>query len=474
MENLDAKNVNIIQTLFKNYWAMGNYNLQTSYLIKQSKSSPSAAQIKLGNANPNRNKNRTSYFVTYDSDNYVVCRKAFAAIHGVKLGKIDWLAEKRNITNTAELDQRGQNGHHNKMPEETLKLVHEFMATLPVRASHYTRKINEYRQYLDYRDKMSVPAIYKMYENYVRLHYPDADLVKEDYFRNIWNTQYNINTESPKVDICPVCHHLECRIDQAKAANKRCGDIQQEFDEHTAKADLAYLNLKMAKNTEYWKPEEWTTICIDLQQTHNIPKSPFGPHYYMRKLNVYNFCVHELQTKEPHFYVWPEFNGSKGAAEIYSCVYKYLEDHVFCKQNYPRKLRIMADNCGGQNKNNKLVLALLRLVHLKKLDRIELAFMVPGHSYLPCDQSFGVIANNIKTIQTIPSPDQLMKHIIEARSPAYKVYKLERNEIFNLDIFTEKDLKKRVALIRTPKDNPKAFSTASIIVMQYNKKMAIH
>ena len=250
--------------------------------------------------------------------------------------------------------------------------------------------------------------------------------------------------------------------------------LQQEFDEHTAKADFAYFNLKMAKNTDIWKTDEWTTICIDLQQTHNVPKSPLGTLYYMRKLNVYNFCVYELQTKEPHFYVWPEFNGSKGAAEIYSCVYKYLEDHVFCKENYPRKLRIMADNCGGQNKNNKLVLALLRLVHLKKLDRIELAFMVPGHSYLPCDQSFGVISNHLKNIQTIPSPELLIKHIIAARSPVYKVYKLERNEIFNLDIFTEKDLKKRVALIRMPKDNPKGFSTASVIVMQYNKKMAMH
>ena len=90
MFSLNAKNVNIIQTLFKNYWAMGNYNLQTSYLIKQSKSSPSAAQIKLGNANPNRNKNRTTYFVTYGSDSYPVCRKAFAAIHRVGL-KIDRL-----------------------------------------------------------------------------------------------------------------------------------------------------------------------------------------------------------------------------------------------------------------------------------------------------------------------------------------------------------------------------------------------
>ena len=130
----------------------------------------------------------------------------------------------------------------------------------------------------------------------------------------------------------------------------------------------------------------------------------------------------------------------------------------------------MADNCGGQNKNHKLVLALMRLVHLGMLDRIELAFMVSGHSYLPCDQGFVTIAYKLKKIETIPSQAQLMKHMREAKSKPYKVYNLERNEIFYLDVFTEKDLEKRVALIRTIKDNPKAFSTASIIVIAANTK----
>ena len=142
MINLNTKNVAIIETIFKRYWAIGNYDLQTSYLLSLSKSKPTAAQCKLGNNNTKRNENRTTYFVCYESVNYPVCRKAFASIHGVGFERIDYLAKKRNITNTAELDQRGQNGHHNKIPDEILKLVHEFMATLPVRASHYTRKIN--------------------------------------------------------------------------------------------------------------------------------------------------------------------------------------------------------------------------------------------------------------------------------------------------------------------------------------------
>ena len=104
--------------------------------------------------------------------------------------------------------------------------------------------------------------------------------------------------------------------------------------------------------------------------------------------------------------------------------------------------------------------------------RIELAFMLPGHSYLPCDQHFGVITKKLNKQQTIPSPESLKQHMTTARNKEYKVYNLERDEIFDLDVLTEKDTDKRVALIRTS-DEPKAFSTASIIVMQYSKKMGI-
>ena len=470
MKKLNTKNVNIILTIFEKYWALGHFDLQRAYLIKQSNRSPSEAEVKLGSDNPARNSYRSTFFVTYESENHPVCRKAFAAIHGVKLSKIDYLAKIRDITNTAQLDQRGKHKNHHKIADEIVNVVHEFIKTLPVRASHYTREVNEYRQYLDYRNQMSIPELYRMYVDYSSCRYPWVETVKLGFFRHIWNTCYNINTEPPKVDVCNVCNIFENRIKEALAANKSCVDIQQEKQQHQDKASKAYENLRMAKDKGLWPIGEWITICIDLQQTHTIPKSPVGPHYYMRKLNVYNFSVHELQNNEPHFYVWPEYTGSKGATEIYSCIYKYLKENVFCKDKYPMKLRIIADNCGGQNKNHKLVLALMRLVHLGKLDRIELAFMVPGHSYLPCDQGFGTIANKLKKIDTIPSQAQLMKHMREARSKPFKVYNLERNEIFNLDVFTEKDLEKRVALIRTIKDNPKAFSTASIIVIGANTK----
>ena len=70
----------------------------------------------------------------------------------------------------------------------------------------------------------------------------------------------------------------------------------------------------------------------------------------MRKLNVYNFGIVNVLTDKTSFYVWEEFNGKKGSAEIYSCIHKWLTSNVLNKPNYPRKLTIIVDNCGGQNK----------------------------------------------------------------------------------------------------------------------------
>ena len=79
MKKLNTKNVNIILTLFDKFWKMADFNLQRAYLIKQSNRSPSQAEVRLGKDNPARNGYRSTYFVTYESENYPVCRKAFAA-----------------------------------------------------------------------------------------------------------------------------------------------------------------------------------------------------------------------------------------------------------------------------------------------------------------------------------------------------------------------------------------------------------
>ena len=64
-------------------------------------------------------------------------------------------------------------------------LIHKFIATLPVRASHYTSEVNRYRQYLDFVDKLSMPTLYKMYTNFITLEHPGAGFVKFAYYKKI-------------------------------------------------------------------------------------------------------------------------------------------------------------------------------------------------------------------------------------------------------------------------------------------------
>ena len=212
---------------------------------------------------------------------------------------------------------------------------------------------------------------------------------------------------------------------------------------------------------------------MDLQKTITLPKCNAGSHYYLSKINVFNFCIHEVKTNKSFFYVWEEYNGRKGSSEIYSCLFKYLNEHVFHKngtpvppEERPHKLRIIADNCGGQNKSNKMAMALLRLVHLDYFKRIEMAFLVPGHTYMTCDRKFGHISRELQKQDMIGGPDHLI-HFIKVSQNNLKikgnVYKLKREEIYNIDVLTTKIKDDRVCLIRPVQ---KTFQQASIIVFR--------
>ena len=102
----------------------------------------------------------------------------------------------------------------------------------------------------------------------------------------------------------------------------------------------------------------------------------------------------------------------------------------------------------GQNKNNNLVLALLWLVHLGEFDRVELAYLVSGHSYMPCDRKFGNIAQDLSKYESIASPALLEEYIRASQSPACNVFQLKREEIQNINVLSSTDKTKRVVLIR--------------------------
>ena len=87
-------------------------------------------------------------------------------------------------------------------------------------------------------------------------------------------------------------------------------------------------------------------------------------------LSLYTFCIYDLKKKRPYVYVWDENTAKCGSVEIYSCLNKWINEHVLNVEQYPRNLKIFADNCGGQNKNNNMCISMLIKVHTEKFDRI--------------------------------------------------------------------------------------------------------
>lgn len=52
-----------------------------------------------------------------------------------------------------------------------------------------------------------------------------------------------------------------------------------------------------------------------------------------------------------------------------------------------------SDQCGGQNRNIKIATIYNYIVANKSfsVDEIDHKFLVSGHSFLPCDQDFGLV-----------------------------------------------------------------------------------
>lgn len=58
----------------------------------------------------------------------------------------------------------------------------------------------------------------------------------------------------------------------------------------------------------------------------------------------------------------------------------------------------------GQNKNKYLILMAMYAVQDGLVNKITFQYMLPGHSFLPCDRGFGNIEKVIKTQDRISCP----------------------------------------------------------------------
>lgn len=127
--------------------------------------------------------------------------------------------------------------------------------------------------------------------------------------------------------------------------------------------------------------------------------------------------------------VWDETVASRGPQEIGSCLLRYIKENVKTK-----RLILYSDQCGGQNRNIKMATLCQYIVSHPDyvVKRIDHKFFVSGHSYLACDQDFGLIEKQKKFFKNIFIPDDWIEVIKAARKKnPFKIIKMTKEDFFS-------------------------------------------
>ena len=422
-----------IEALFKEFWGIGNYDAQTSYLQKFML--PMPVKRHRTPADQSRRSTTIAYTVKYGDSEFKVCKQAFLSIFGIGEKRSRVALDKVTLGKTTVPDQRGRQPTATKFVGPKADLVREHIRMLPTMSSHYSRAKSKLRQYMD--SNLTVKKLYDMYVEYMQKENTDVDIVSFNYYSNVFRLEFNIGFAPPKVDTCSTCDAFEASLRNlqqqgagSEEANNSMQRLQEDLDRHR---DLARIGRQLLDSFSV-EGDDVMALCFDLQQTLPTPKLSTNVAYYKRKLWTYNLCIHNLISKKSTMYLWDEVTAKRGSCEIMSCLQHYVDYNHHENQT---KLLLYSDNCAGQNKNTNVILGCLRLLHSKKFFRIEHRFLVPGHSYLPCDRHFGNIESRLRREATISGKPHYIRVVANAIQGGFEVVDMQQKDFLNFDVLQQ-------------------------------------
>lgn len=379
------------------FYAKADRLVQNNFILRHvTVETPKRKRSRSGNVDSQGKQVTTKYYIPSLRDGHVsnvpVCKKMFIETLLVSRDRVQNICKKFLETGTESVESRGGD-RKSVLFTEKKTAVKNFIQSIPVLESHYCRGKNIQRQYLS--SDLSIKRLWNMYQNNC-----DPNLkVKYDYFRNIFDIDYNIGFGAPATDCCSTCISLKGEI-------KLCKDVEKKQCLKT------HLNLHKMKATAFFdqvrnSDEGELVFSFDCQKNQVIPKIPDQSSYYLRQIYLYNFTIckgtsHSQLTKDNVFsYVWLENDYKKGSNEIASAVYHQLKATDLTDI---RTIKLIADGCGGQNKNSMIIGMIAKFLLSdapSTLKIIKVVFPVVGHSFIPPDRVFGAIEKDIKKHDTL-------------------------------------------------------------------------
>jgi len=277
---------------------------------------------------------------------------------------------------------RGKNECSTKHPENVILTVKEFLRALNPRPSHYSRERNTDRLYLP--SNLSRTALYNRFLEENPQLSPNLGNrgVKYWIFCRIFNFDFNIRFGYPRSDLCSDCELFNAKLILCRRNNNEDEETEVllQQDAHWQMSNAFYAQIR---ESESLAPQNVTVLCLDYQENLTLPITGLNFEYFSSHINVHNFAIHNVITKDATMFMYAENFAKKGSNEVTSCLKWFIENAAAPES---RKLIVFADNSAGQNKN-KILFEFLQFLAHRRFHTVEVIFPIPGHSFMPVEVS---------------------------------------------------------------------------------------
>ncbi|CAG9826904.1 unnamed protein product [Diabrotica balteata] len=250
----EVESANERKCIFQKFWEINNFNTQNAYLFGciHIKTKSRGTKPK---ESPSRRSHSVDYLITTTGNiSYQLsCKKAFLNIYGLQhnRGRIENIGKniKQGLL-MPKMDGRGRHANHKeKLSNESILFLKEFIKRLPKYESHYYRNdnYNTYFMTIDY-------TIEKCYEVYkIECLSQNQECVSVDKFRRVFTDDFNIKFKSPKSDRCHICDSIYVSMKEATIQSNdkqiQALKLKQELHHRKAKAGQDAIKNATKKNT---------------------------------------------------------------------------------------------------------------------------------------------------------------------------------------------------------------------------------
>ncbi|CAK1598166.1 unnamed protein product [Parnassius mnemosyne] len=441
-------------SIFDDYWSLGSILKQWNYIsncIEDIK--PKYRYVREGGTREKRRYNSAFYFNLHE-EKIRVCKLFFKNTLGITDRPIRTVLDKKNkfAGNLLADDNRGKHKNHAKVDDTIRKAIKEHIDSIPRMDFHYCRATSS-KEYID--GGRSIVDIHKDYIEICKsknIPYGNYTL-----FYRIFTEEYNISLFQPKKDRCDCCVAYDNCEGEEKEKKK------QEYDTHLKEKDLC-----RAEKVKDKENKDAVVAVYDMQAVFQCPKGDISLFYYVSKLNVFNFTIYDLHSKDVECYVWDEATANRDVNDLGTCLFKYLQN--LAQNNSTVDVIFYTDNCVGQQKNKiMLSMYMFAVQHYPNIKTITHKYLIKGHTQNEGDSAHSLIERQVKKqIRSGPmyTPESFISAIKVARSNPTPF----RVNIMNNDDFLDwKDVCSQMGVNITKDEEGNTIKFADLKVVKVDK-----